>query len=166
MRFARARISRCTTPFGKKLTDLGDIIGVKGYVFRTKMGEISIHVKELKLLTKALRPVAGGEKKDADGNVHDAFTDPEQRYRMRYVDLIVNPEVRDVFRKRAGVGQHDAEDYLSGKRIFGSGNADSATLVRRGCRSSLQNASQYSRYDFVSADLQTSCSETAYCRRL
>jgi len=97
----------------KKLTDLGDIIGVKGYVFRTKMGEISIHVKELKLLTKALRPLPV-VKKDADGNVHDAFTDPEQRYRMRYVDLIVNPEVRDVFRKRAELVS-TMRNYLSGK---------------------------------------------------
>jgi len=83
----------------KKLIDLGDIVGVNGYAFRTKMGEISIHVTGLKLLSKSLRPLPV-VKKDADGNIHDAFTDPEQRYRMRYVDLIVNPEVREVFRKR------------------------------------------------------------------
>ena len=66
----------------KKMLDIGDIIGVKGYVFKTKMGEISIHVSELKLLTKSLRPLPV-VKKDADGNIHDAFTDPEQRYRQR-----------------------------------------------------------------------------------
>lgn len=83
----------------KKLLDIGDIIGVKGYVFRTKVGEISIHVSELILLTKSLKPLPI-VKTDAEGNVHDAVTDPEFRYRQRYVDLIVNPEVREVFRKR------------------------------------------------------------------
>src|SRR6185436_8530356 len=83
----------------KKLLDIGDIIGVKGFVFRTKMGEISIHVKEFKLLTKSLRPLPM-VKEDAEGKIHDAFTDPEMRYRQRYVDLIVNPQVREVFRKR------------------------------------------------------------------
>lgn len=83
----------------KKHLDIGDIIGVKGYVFTTKTGETTIHVSEFKLLSKSLRPLPI-VKTDADGNVHDAFTDPEQRYRMRYVDLIVNPEVREVFIKR------------------------------------------------------------------
>jgi len=83
----------------KKHLDIGDIVGVKGYVFTTKTGETTIHVKELKLLSKSLRPLPV-VKTDAEGNVHDAFTDPEQRYRQRYVDLIVNPEVRAVFIKR------------------------------------------------------------------
>lgn len=83
----------------KKMVDIGDIIGVTGYVFITKTGETSIHVKELKLLSKALRPLPI-VKKDADGNVFDAFTDPELRYRQRYVDLIVNPHVREAFIKR------------------------------------------------------------------
>jgi lysyl-tRNA synthetase class 2 len=82
----------------KKLLDIGDIIGVTGYVFITQMGEITIHVKSLKLLSKSLRvlPIVK-EKEDA---VFDAYTDPEQRYRQRYVDLIVNPEIREVFVKR------------------------------------------------------------------
>jgi len=84
----------------KKLLDLGDYIGVKGFAFRTKTGEVSVHVRELKFLAKTLRPLPV-VKKDADGNVFDAFTDPEQRYRMRYVDLTVNPELRDIFRKRS-----------------------------------------------------------------
>jgi lysyl-tRNA synthetase class 2 len=84
----------------KKLLDIGDIIGVKGYVFTTQTGEISIHVKELKLLTKSLRPLPV-VKVDSEGKTHDAFTDPEQRYRQRYVDLIVNPHVRDVFKMRS-----------------------------------------------------------------
>lgn len=87
----------------KKLLDIGDIIGVKGYVFTTKTGEISIHVSSLQILSKSLRPLPiVKETEDESGNVtlHDAFTDPEQRYRMRYVDLIVNPQVKDAFIKR------------------------------------------------------------------
>lgn len=87
----------------KKLLNIGDIIGVSGYVFTTQVGEISIHVTEFKLLTKSLKPLPiVKEAQDENGNkiVYDAFTDPEQRYRQRYVDLIVNPEVRDVFIKR------------------------------------------------------------------
>jgi lysyl-tRNA synthetase class 2 len=84
----------------KKQLDIGDIIGVKGFVFTTKTGETTIHVKKFTVLSKALRPLPV-VKTDADGKVHDAFTDPEQRYRMRYVDLIVNPQVKDVFIKRS-----------------------------------------------------------------
>ena len=83
----------------KKYMDLGDFIGIKGFVFFTKMGELTIHVNELKLLAKSLRPLPV-VKRDEEGHVFDAFTDPEQRYRQRYVDLVVNPEVREVFRKR------------------------------------------------------------------
>ena len=83
----------------KKLLDIGDIIGIKGEVFRTKVGEISVKVKELMLLTKSLKPLPL-PKVDTDGTVHDAFTDPEKRYRQRYVDLVVNPTVKDVFIKR------------------------------------------------------------------
>lgn len=83
----------------KKLIDIGDILGVKGYVFRTKTGEITIHVNTMKILCKSLRPLPI-VKKDAEGNIHDAFTDPELRYRQRYVDLIVNEGVREIFIKR------------------------------------------------------------------
>jgi lysyl-tRNA synthetase class 2 len=83
----------------KKLLDIGDIIGIKGTVFITKVGEISVKVKELKVLTKSLHPLPL-PKVDADGTIHDAFTDPEKRYRQRYVDLVVNPEVKDAFIKR------------------------------------------------------------------
>lgn len=82
----------------KRLLDIGDIIGITGYVFITQMGEISIHVKSLKILSKSLRPLP--VVKEKDDQVFDAFSDPEARYRMRYVDLIVNPEVRDIFIKR------------------------------------------------------------------
>jgi len=83
----------------KKLLDLGDFLGIKGYVFRTQVGEISVHVTEFLLLSKSLRPLPL-PKTDAAGIIHDAFTDPELRYRQRYVDLVVNRQVKDVFIKR------------------------------------------------------------------
>lgn len=83
----------------KKLLDIGDFIGVKGFMFKTKMGETTLHVKELTLLCKTLRPLPI-VKTDEEGNVFDAFTDPEKRHRMRYVDLIVNEGVRETFIKR------------------------------------------------------------------
>jgi lysyl-tRNA synthetase class 2 len=85
----------------KKLLDIGDIIGVKGYAFITQMGELSVHVRELALLSKSLRPLP--VVKEKDGVLYDAFSDPEQRYRQRYVDLIVNPQVKDVFIKRTKI---------------------------------------------------------------
>ena len=88
--------------FFKKYLDLGDFIGVKGFVFRTRTGEVTVHVKELTMLAKSLRPLPT-PKTDEEGNLHDAFSDPEQRYRMRYVDLIVNPGVKETFLKRARV---------------------------------------------------------------
>jgi lysyl-tRNA synthetase class 2 len=82
----------------KKLLDIGDFIGVEGFVFITQMGEISIHVHELTLLSKSLKPLP--IVKEKDGVIYDAVTDPEFRYRQRYVDLIVNPAVKEVFRMR------------------------------------------------------------------
>lgn len=83
----------------KKTLSIGDFIGIKGYVFVTQVGEISVHVTEMKILTKALKPLPL-PKTDAEGKIHDAFTDPEQRYRQRYVDLVVNPHVKEAFIKR------------------------------------------------------------------
>ena len=85
----------------KKLLDLGDFIGVKGYVFRTQTGEISVHARELVLLAKSLKPLP--VVKEKDGVTYDSFDDPELRYRQRYVDLIVNPGVKDTFMKRSKV---------------------------------------------------------------
>lgn len=101
----------------KKLLDIGDIIGVKGYVFTTQTGEISIHVTSFKILSKSLKPLPiVKETKDEQGNVtlHDAFTDPEQRYRQRYVDLVVNPHVRDAFIKRTKL-VNSMREYLNNK---------------------------------------------------
>ncbi len=86
----------------KKLLDLGDFIGIKGHMFTTKVGEVSVHVTELTVLSKSLRPLPQ-VKTDEDGNVHDAFADPEQRYRQRYVDLLVNKGVREIFQKRTKI---------------------------------------------------------------
>ncbi|MDY0089761.1 MAG: lysine--tRNA ligase [Flavobacteriaceae bacterium] len=83
----------------KKLIDLGDFIGIEGELFLTQVGEKSVRVHNFTLLSKVLRPLPL-PKTDADGNVHDAFSDPELRYRMRYVDLVVNPQVKEVFVKR------------------------------------------------------------------
>lgn len=85
----------------KKLLDIGDIIGVKGFVFTTKTGETSIHVEEFKLLSKSLKPLP--VVKEKDGETFDAVTDPEFRYRQRYVDLIINPHVKETFVKRTQI---------------------------------------------------------------
>lgn len=85
----------------KKLLDIGDIIGVKGNVFVTKVGETSVNVTEFTVLSKSIKPLP--IVKEKDGQTYDAFTDPEQRYRQRYVDLIVNPQVKDVFVQRTKI---------------------------------------------------------------
>jgi lysyl-tRNA synthetase class 2 len=88
-----------------KLLDIGDIVGVKGYSFRTKTGEVSVHARTFELLSKSLRPIPVAKEKEVDGQkvVFDAFSDRELRYRQRYVDLIVNPEVRDTFIRRTNI---------------------------------------------------------------
>ena len=85
----------------KKLLDIGDFVGIEGFVFRTQMGEISVHAKKLTVLAKSLRPLPIVKYKD--GVAYDGFNDPEQRYRQRYVDLVVNEGVKDVFLKRATI---------------------------------------------------------------
>jgi lysyl-tRNA synthetase, class II len=95
----------------KHLLDIGDIIGVKGHVFITQMGETTVHVKEFTILSKSLRPLP--VVKEKDGVLFDAVTDPEMRYRQRYVDLIINPHVRDVFRKRTQIIQSMRELFNS-----------------------------------------------------
>ena len=96
----------------KRLLDIGDIIGVKGFVFITQMGETTIHVTEYKLLSKALKPLP--VVKEKDGKSYDAFTDPEQRYRQRYLDLIVNPSVKKIFEKRSQL-MNTMRTYLNEK---------------------------------------------------
>jgi lysyl-tRNA synthetase class 2 len=88
----------------KKHTYIGDIVGITGYVFTTKVGEVSIHATSFKMLSKALKPLPI-VKRDDEGNAFDEVTDPEFRYRQRYVDLIINPEVRETFKKRTQIIQ-------------------------------------------------------------
>ncbi len=95
----------------KKLLDIGDFIGIKGYVFRTQMGEISVHARELTVLSKALRPLPIVKYKE--GVAFDAFEDPEQRYRQRYVDLVVNEGIKDIFIKRTKV-YNSMREYFNG----------------------------------------------------
>ena len=87
--------------FFKKLLDIGDFVGIEGFVFRTQMGEITVHARSIKLLSKSLRPLPIVKMKD--GKAYDSFDDPELRYRQRYVDLIVNDGVKDIFLQRATV---------------------------------------------------------------
>ena len=101
--------------FFKKLLDIGDIIGVKGYVFKTKMGETTIYVKKLILLSKSLRPLP--IVKEKDGKTYDAFTDPEQRYRNRSMDMIVNPDVRKTFIQRTKL-VNSMREFLNGKEYL------------------------------------------------
>ncbi|MEL6559178.1 MAG: lysine--tRNA ligase [Bacteroidota bacterium] len=101
----------------KKMMDIGDIIGIKGFVFKTQVGELSIHVTEFKILTKSLKPIpVVREVEDEQGNkkTYDALTDPETRYRQRYLDLIVNPHVKDAFVKRTKL-VNSMRDYLADK---------------------------------------------------
>ncbi len=95
----------------KKLLDIGDFIGIKGFVFRTQMGEISVHCQELTVLSKSLRPLP--IVKYTDGVAYDAFEDPEMRYRQRYVDLVVNEGVKEIFQKRTKVYQ-SMRDFFNG----------------------------------------------------
>jgi lysyl-tRNA synthetase, class II len=86
----------------KKLLGIGDFVGVKGYIFTTQTGEISLHVTDIKILSKAVKPLPV-VKRDEEGNIYDGFTDPEQRYRQRYVDLTVNPEIKQTFVTRSKI---------------------------------------------------------------
>ena len=100
----------------KKLLDIGDFVGIKGRMFKTQVGEVSVHVKTFTVLSKSLKPLPL-PKTDADGVVHDSFSDPETRYRQRYVDLVVNPHVKETFIKRSKIISSmrsflNSKDYL------------------------------------------------------
>ena len=101
MKYVRVKIKVLYNDVFKKLLDIGDIVGVKGFAFITQVGELSVHVKELVVLSKSLRPLP--IVKEKDGQLFDAVTDPEMRYRQRYVDLIVNSQVKDTFLKRTKI---------------------------------------------------------------
>ena len=98
----------------KKCLDIGDFIGVRGFIFKTQVGEVTLHVKELMILSKSLRPLPI-VKIDDQGNIHDAFSEPELRYRQRYVDLIVNDKVKDTFVKRTQI-TNTMREFFNGKK--------------------------------------------------
>ncbi len=114
----------------KKLLDLGDFIGVTGYVFITKSGEISIHVRTMKLLSKALKPLPFVKEKE--GQIYDEVTDPELRYRQRYVDLNINRKSKETFIIRSKL-QQTMRIFFVGKRISRSRDAGIATHIWRCC---------------------------------
>ena len=116
MKYVLKKIKQCITKFYKKLLDIGDIIGVSGSVFITQVGEISVMVKSLTVLSKSLRPLPL-PKTDPDGNVFDAFTDPEKRYRQRYVDLVVNPHIKEAFIQRT-ILTNSMREYLNSKEYL------------------------------------------------
>jgi len=99
----------------KKLLDIGDIVGIEGYAFITKVGELSIHVQKLTILSKTIRPLP--IVKEKDGEVYDGFNDPEQRYRQRYLDLIVNPVVKKTFVQRTKL-MNSIREYLNNKEYL------------------------------------------------
>ncbi len=139
-----------------KLLDLGDHIGVSGYLFRTRTGELSVHVEEITFLSKDLLPLP--EK-------WHGLTDVELRYRQRYVDLVMNPEVREVFIKRSKLVQSLRALY-GRARICGSGNADDAAHRGRRGGEAICYTSQHARHGPVSAHCAGTISEAAYGGRV
>ena len=118
----------------KKLLDIGDIIGVEGELFTTQVGEKTVMVKDFTMLSKALRPLPL-PKKDAEGNVHDEFNDPELRYRQRYVDLVVNPSVKETFIKRTKI-TNSIREFYNKKGYLEVEDPYFTTHPWRGCRPS------------------------------
>jgi lysyl-tRNA synthetase, class II len=135
----------------KRYMDIGDIIGVKGYVFVTQMGEITIHVREMKLLSKSLRPLP--VVKEKEGEVFDAFTDPEQRYRQRYVDLIVNQEVKDIFIRRSKLIR-SMRGFLDGNGYLEVETPILQPLYGGAAAKTVQDPPQRPRYDALPAHRQ------------
>ena len=147
----------------KKLLDIGDFIGVKGYVFRTQMGEISIHAEEITVLSKSLRPLPVVKMKD--GKAYDAFTDPEQRYRQRYVNIVVNKGIKDIFIKRTKM-------FNSMREYFNShGYIEVETPILRAIPGGalyppVHHPPQCARHSLVFAHRRRTLSQTPHCRRL
>ena len=143
----------------KRLLDLGDFIGIEGFVFRTQMGEISIHAQKLTVLAKSIKPLPIVKYKD--GVAYDSFDDPELRYRQRYVDLIVNDGVKEIFLKRATI----IKTMRGRSRLYGSGNTDSAIHPRRCKRTPLHHPPQLIGYGPLLAYRHRALPEETYRRR-
>ncbi len=135
----------------KKLIDLGDIIGVKGFAFTTKTGELSVHVEELTLLAKALRPLP--VVKEVEGEVFDAVSDPEFKYRQRYADLIINPGVRETFVKMTKM-KGAIRKFLDERGGVGGGYSGAAKHSRRRYRAALHHPPQCAGYAALPAHCQ------------
>ena len=150
-----------------KLLDIGDFVGVEGPVFRTRTGEMTVKAQAFEMLSKAVRPLPVPKEEVIDGEkvVHDAFSDPELRYRRRYLDLTLNPEVKDVFRKRTATFSA-IRDFFDATGFPGSRHARSAAAVRRRLGAAVYNASQCAGYEALSADLERALSEAPDCRRI
>ena len=135
----------------KRLLDLGDFVGIEGFVFRTQMGEISIHAQKLTVLSKSIRPLPIVKYKD--GVAYDKFEDPELRYRQRYVDLVVNDGVkRNLPETEQGLQLYERVFQL--QRIYRSRNSDSSVNCRRCCSTSVYHSPQCVGYSIVHAYCQ------------
>ncbi|MBQ0082666.1 MAG: lysine--tRNA ligase [bacterium] len=142
----------------KKLLDIGDFIGVKGFVFRTQMGEISVHCKELTVLSKSLRPLPIVKYKD--GIAFDAFEDPEQRYRQRYVDLVVNEGIKAIFEKRTKV-------YTSMREFFNSfGYTEVETPILQSIPGGAAARPFITHHNALNIDLYMRIADELYLKRL
>jgi lysyl-tRNA synthetase class 2 len=146
----------------KRLLDIGDIIGVEGRLFTTQVGEKTVEVHKLFVLSKSLRPLPL-PKVDAEGNTYDAFTDPEQRYRMRYVDLIVNPQVKDAFVKRTKI-TNTMRSFFNNRGDLEVENAHFTTHSRRCGGTSICYASQCAEHPVVFTHRQRIVLKTSHCR--
>ncbi len=131
----------------KKLIDIGDIIFVKGNVFKTKLGEVSVNVRELTILSKSLRPLPL-PKVDSEGKEYDSFSDPESRYRQRYVDLIVNPEVKETFILRTKL-TNSIRSFLNKKGYLEVETPILQPIYGGGKRQAFCNSSQQARHETI-----------------
>ena len=147
----------------KKLLDIGDFVGVEGFAFRTNTGELSVHCRSFTVLSKSIRPLP--VVKEKDGRTFDAFTDPEVRYRQRYLDLIVNPQVKEVFVKRAQDHGHDAR-VLQREGLRRGRDADSAAHSGRCVGPSVHHAPQFAGHRPLPAHRHGAVPQEAHRRRI
>ena len=145
----------------KKLLDFGDFIGIEGELFTTKVGEKTVMVKDFSLLAKSLKPLP--IPKEKNGVVYDAFTDPEQRYRQRYADLVVNPQVKEVFVKRTKLF-NAMRSFFNDAGYFESRNSYFTTHTRRSSSKTFCYASQFSGHSPIHENCQRIIFKTIDCR--
>lgn len=147
----------------KKLLDIGDFVGIKGFVFKTQMGEISVHAQEITLLSKSLKPLPVVKYKD--GVAYDKFDDPELRYRRRYVDLVVNDGVKETLHEACNSAAHHAQ-LLRRSWLYRSRDSDAAEHSRRSQRTPVHHTLQCAEHRDVHAYRHRVVSEATHSRRL